>query len=185
MSLRHDCQGRQIFCRSCLSCLTLFCRNKLSWCQQCAQTDCKTVRTIMASSFPSIPAATTPIRLVSLQTIAYVQALGIHSLSYMMHLKPLAAKASVFNSNFGDDVASSVAREPDFTEDRFYNDFSNLNCWTTSMATSCHRGLGGCIWASFGQPCRRRISKGDEFNKAAPAQPAPAAPAPLQRQQLG
>ena len=32
------------------------------------------------------------------------------------------------------------------------------------------------------QPCRRRVSKGDEFNKAAPAPPAPpprpAAPAP-------
>ena len=40
----------------------------------------KTVRTVMASCFPSIPAATTPTRLVSLQTIAYIQALGIHSL---------------------------------------------------------------------------------------------------------
>ena len=35
----------------------------------------KTVRTVMASRFPSIPAATTPTRLVSLQTIAYIQAL--------------------------------------------------------------------------------------------------------------
>ena len=66
----------------------------------------KTVRTVMASRFPSIPAATTPTRLVSLHTIAYFQALGIHSLSYTMPLKPLAAKASVFNRNFVDDVAS-------------------------------------------------------------------------------
>ena len=77
----------------------------------------KTVGTIMASSFPSIPAATTPTQLVSLQTIAYIQALGIHSLSYTMPLKPLAAKASVFNSNFVDDVAASVATEPGFSED--------------------------------------------------------------------
>ena len=28
------------------------------------------------------------------------------------------------------------------------------------------------------QPCRRRVGKGDEYNKAAPAPPAPAAPAP-------
>ena len=58
--------------------------------------------------------------------IAYIQALGIHFLSYTMPLKPLAAKASVFNRNFVDDVGSSVATEPDFTEDRFYNDFSKM-----------------------------------------------------------
>ena len=58
-----------------------------------------------ASSFPSIQAATTPAHLVSLQTIAYIQALGIHSLSYTMALKPLATKAFVFNRNFVDDVA--------------------------------------------------------------------------------
>ena len=96
----------------CLSFLDLFCRNKLSWCQKCAQTDGKTVRTVMASHFPSIPAATTPTRLVLLQTIAYIQALGIHSLPYMMPSKPLAAKAPVFNGNFVDDVALSVATEP-------------------------------------------------------------------------
>ena len=79
--------------------------------------DGKTVRTVMESHFPSIPAATTPTQLVSLQTIAYIQALGIHSLSYTMPLKPLAAKASVFNSNFVDDVAASVATEPGFSED--------------------------------------------------------------------
>ena len=80
----------------------------------------------MASSFLSIGAATTPARLVSLQTIAYIQALGICSLSYTMPLRPLAAKAFVFNSNFVDDVASSVATEPDFTEGWFYIDFSKM-----------------------------------------------------------
>ena len=78
----------------------------------------------MASRFLSIRAATTPARPVLLQTIAYIQAVGIHSLSYTMPLKPLVAKAFVFNRNFVDDVASSVATEPDFTEDGFYNDFS-------------------------------------------------------------
>ena len=59
-----------------------------------------------ASHFPSIQAATTPARLISLQTIAYIQALGIHSLSYTMALKPLAAKAFVLNRNLIDDVVS-------------------------------------------------------------------------------
>ena len=59
-----------------------------------------------ASLFPSIGAATTPARLVLLQTIAYIQALGIHYLSYTMALKPLAAKAFVFNRNFVDEVVS-------------------------------------------------------------------------------
>ena len=54
----------------------------------------------MASRFPSITAATKPTCLVSLLTNAYVQALGIHSLSYTMTLKPLAAKEAVFNRNF-------------------------------------------------------------------------------------
>ena len=66
-----------------------------------------TVKTVMAMSFLSIWAATTPARLASLQTIAYIQALGIHSLSYTMPYKPLAAKAFVFNRNVVDDVASS------------------------------------------------------------------------------
>ena len=43
-----------------------------------------------------------------------------------MSLKPLAAKASVFNSNFVDDFVSSVSTEPDFTKDRFYIDFFKL-----------------------------------------------------------
>ena len=39
---------------------------------------------------------------------------------------PLAAKASVLNGNLVDDVASSVATEPDFTKDGFYNDFLKM-----------------------------------------------------------
>ena len=52
----------------------------------------KTVKTIMAFLFPSIPGATTPTRLVSLLTIAYVQALGIHSCTYLAPPKPLNRK---------------------------------------------------------------------------------------------
>ena len=37
-----------------------------------------------------------------------------------MPLKPLAAKAAAFNSNYVADVASSIATEPDFTEDGFF-----------------------------------------------------------------
>ena len=61
----------------------------------------------------------------------------IHSLSYMKPPKPLAAKASVFNVNFVDDVALTVATEPDFTA------AAGLFLWL-------HRRLGGCMWASFG-----------------------------------
>ena len=95
-----------------------------------------------------------------------------------MPLKPLAAKASVFNRNFVDDVASSVATEPDFTEDGFYNDFSKMLGYFYGDIV----GLEGASGLRSDQPCRRRVSKGDEFNKAASAPPAPppapAAPAP-------
>ena len=43
-----------------------------------------------------------------------------------MPLKPLAAKASVFNRNYEDDVVSSVTTEPDFTEEEFYNQVSKM-----------------------------------------------------------
>ena len=39
-------------------------------------------------------------------------------------------------------------------------------------------GLEGASVLRSDQPCRRRIIKGDEFNKTAPAPPASAAPAP-------
>ena len=44
-------------------------------------------------------------------------------------------------------------------------------------------GLEGASGLRSDQPCRRRVGKGDEFNKTAPAPPAPAAPAPLRQQQ--
>ena len=75
-----------------------------------------------------------PTCLVSFQTIAYITALGIHSLSYTMPLKPLAARASVFNRSFAHDVALSVATGTDFNEDGFYIVLSKY--WATSMATS-------------------------------------------------
>ena len=59
----------------------------------------KTVRLLMASRFPAIPAAETPTHLVSLQTIGYFQSLGINSCSYMM---ALAAKSLCFHNNWVD-----------------------------------------------------------------------------------
>ena len=96
----------------------------------------------MASSFPSIPAATTPTRFVLLQIIAYIQALGIHSLS---------PAPSVFNGNFVDDVASTVATEPDFIKvfrfkDGLYNDFFKMLGFFYGDVGR----LGVCIWALFG-----------------------------------
>ena len=80
----------------------------------------------------------------------------------------------VFNGNFVHDVASTVATEPDFTEDGFYNDFSKMLGYFYGDIV----GLEGASGLRSDQPCRRRVCKGDEFNKAAQAPPAPAAPAP-------
>ena len=124
-----------------------------------------------ASLFPSILAATPQARLVSLQTIAYIQALGIHSLSYTMALKPLAAKAFVFNRNFVDDVVSRDG--PDFTEDGFYINFAKMLGYVYGDIV----GFEGASVLRSDQPCRRRIIKGDEFIKTAQAPPASAAPA--------
>ena len=93
-------------------------------------------------------------------------------------MKPLAARASFFNSNFVDEVASSVATEPDFTEDGFYNYFSKMLGYLYGEIV----GLEGTSGLRSDQPCRRRINKGDEFNKAAPAPPAPVAPEPAARE---
>ena len=175
--LRHDCRGRKYSAGPVWASTPSFVTiklNKLSLCPQCAG---KTVKTVMASSFPSIPAATTPTRLVLLQIIAYIQALGIHFLS---------PAPSVFNSNFVDDVASTVATEPDFIKDWLYNDFFKmlgffygdvvgLECASGLCSDQCHGGIGVCIWALF-WPARH--SKWDEFNKAEQAQLAPAASEP-------
>ena len=107
-----------------------------------------------------------PTRLVSLQIIAYIQALGIYSLSYTMSLKPPAAKASVFKRNFvvdvvSSDVVSSVVTEPDFTKDGFYNDFSKMLGYFYGDIVGFE---GSCVLRSD-QPCRKRVIKGDEFNR--------------------
>ena len=91
-----------------------------------------------------------------------------------MPSKTLAAKASVLNSNFVGDVESSVATEPDFTENGVYNDFFKMLGYFFGDIV----GLEGASGLRLDQPCRRLVSKGDEFNKAAPAPQAPAAPAP-------
>ena len=85
-----------------------------------------------------------------------------------------AAKATVVNGNFAYDFASTDATELDFTEDGFYSDFSKMLGFFYGDIV----GLEGASGLRSDQPCRRRVGKGDEFNKAAPAPPAPAAPAP-------
>ena len=83
-----------------------------------------------------------------------------------MPLKPLAAKASVFNRNYEDDVASSVTTEPDFTEEEFYIQVSKMLGYFYCDIV----GLEGASVLRSDQPCKRRVIKGDEFNKAAPLQ---------------
>ena len=91
-----------------------------------------------------------------------------------MALKPLAAKTFVFNRNFIDDVASSVAMEPDFTEDRFNINFPKMLGYFYGDIV----GSEGASVLCSDQPCRRSIINGDEFNKTALALQASAAPAP-------
>ena len=193
LSFRHDCRGRQIFCRSCLRFLARFCRNKLSWCQQCAQTDRKTVRTVMASRFPTIKAPTTPTRLVSLQTIAYIHALGIHSHTYMMPSKPLAAKASVFNGNFVDDVASTVATEAESyqTSPKTEHTMIFIKGWASSLATlrtwRVHLGFvrtspaGGESAKEMSSTRLRRRSRHQPLLRQQPGRMVPAPPTSLPR----
>ena len=69
---------------------------------------------------------------------------------------------------------SSVATEPDFTEDGFYIDFPKMLGYVYGDIV----GFEGASVLRSDQPCRRRVIKGDEFIKTAPAPPASAAPAP-------
>ena len=73
---------------------------------QVTQGEGKTVRSIMAFQFPSIQGATTPTRLVSLQTVVFAQALGIHSCTYMAPSKELAAKALSLAKNLVDEATA-------------------------------------------------------------------------------
>ena len=101
-----------------------------------------------------------------------------------MPSKRLAAKSSVFklpkqgssivNGNFVYDCAMTVATKPDLTKDGFYNNFFKMLGYYNGDIV----GLEGASGLRSDQPGRRRVGKGDEFNKAAPALPAQAAPAP-------
>ena len=71
-----------------------------------------------------------------------------------------AAKATVFNGNFVYDVATTVATEPDFTEDGFYSDFSKMLGFFYGDIV----GLEGASGLRSDQPCRRQVGTGDEFN---------------------
>ena len=73
---------------------------------------------------------------------------------------------------------SSVATEPDFTEDRFYIDFPKMLGYVYGDIV----GLERASVLRSDQPCRRRFIKGDEFIKTVPAQQASAAPAPAARE---
>ena len=130
--------------------------------------DGKTVRTLMAGRFPAIPAAQTPTRLVSLQTIGYVQSLGINSCSYMMPSKTLAAKALCFHTNWVDEATADPG---------FYGDVQlMLNFFYEDLM-----GLEGAS-GQRAETVKRRVSRGTEFANTATAQPHPppqqAAPAP-------
>ena len=71
---------------------------------------------------------------------------------------------------------SSVATEPDFTEDGFYIDFPKMLGYVYCNIV----GFKGASVLRSDQPCRRRVIKGDEFIKTAPAPPLlRRAPAPL------
>ena len=71
---------------------------------------------------------------------------------------------------------SSVATEPDFTEDGFYIDFSKMPVLGYVFGDIV--GFEGASLLRSDQPCRRHVIKKDELIMTAPAPPASAAPAP-------
>ena len=75
----------------------------------------------MSARFPSIPAAETPSRVVSIQSIGYIQALGLHSLTYNAPKKVLAAQASSLNKEFVDEFEM-----PECNKDDFYLNFGKM-----------------------------------------------------------
>ena len=168
MSLRHDCRGRQIFCRSCLSFLARFCRNKLSGCRSSHDRQASLLHYAFQAS--------------SCQSICLQRMLSSTSVfSYMMPSKPLAAKSSVFKlpkqrsstaTSFMMSRRQSLRNQTSPKTD--YNDFSKMLGYFYGDIV----GLEVASGLRSDQPCRRRVGNGDEFNKAAPAPSAPAAPAP-------
>ena len=125
----------------------------------------KTVRTLMSGRFPAIPAAETPTRIVSLQTVAYVQSLGINSCSYMMPSKTLAAKALSFHNNF----VHEASADPDF--EGFYGNVG-------LMLTFFYEDFMGLEGASGerSENGKRRVSRGTEFARPGTARPDPPPP---------
>ena len=125
----------------------------------------KTVKSIMSFRFPSIPADTEGTRLVSLQTVAYVQALGIHSCTYMAPPKPLAAKASSFANNLVQDA----------TADEHFSGFYDNVGLMLGYFYEDFMGLAGASGQRSDLSGKQRISRGAVFAKATPAiEPSPA-----------
>ena len=87
----------------------------------------------------------------------------------MMPSKTLAAKASVLNSNFIGDVESSVATEPDFSKDGFYNDFSKMLGYFYGDILSLEGASGLRPDSRPALQCWRRVSKGEELNSTCAA----------------
>ena len=73
----------------------------------------------------------------------------------------ICLQRQVVVGNFVDDVVSTVATEPDFTEDGFYNDFFKMLGYFYGDIV----GLEGASGLRLDQPCRRRVSKGDESTR--------------------
>ena len=75
----------------------------------------------------------------------------------MMPSKPLAAKSSVFKlpKQQSSTATSTVATEPDFTQDGFYNNFSKMLGYFYGDIM----GLEGASGLRSDQPCRRRVGR--------------------------
>ena len=65
--------------------------------------------------------------------------------------------------NLAYDFASTVAKEPDFTEDRFYSDFSKMPGFFYGDIV----GLEGASRLRSDQYGRRRVGDRDQFNNVA------------------
>ena len=135
MSLRHDCQGCQIFCfEAPLSFLTLFCRKKLSGYQQCAQTEDKTVKTVRqaSSTMPSKPLAAK----ASVFNGCCLQASSCQTICLQ------AAQSNCFQQQLRQSLRNQISQKMDFTA-------IFLKCGASSMATMwAWRVHLGFVWTS-------------------------------------